>query len=311
MPGGLSTRRHCSRRLRNKSRRPRCKALPASKLGKATAYALGLWPRLTRFLEYPELELSNNLAENSMRPVAVGRRTGSISAVRRPGRESPRSFRSSRPVAGYRCPSGSIWPPFFPAWPISVFTNCRNSHPPPGRPATANYPDRGESNHPLQSARLTLLPGSALDRYRAFALTQARRDSRVSRNRNWARIMLTAIRPGLTIVNSAGFMAARRRPGPRSASEEHVLSPGESSYVVVRLCTNRGCRGSSCCPPDPQDGLARNEIHSECAERSTGPSIRPPKTLCRRTKGTRNNDRYCLPGIAGTTLVRRLDTPRM
>jgi hypothetical protein len=29
---------------------------------------------LTRFLEYPELELSNNLAENSMRPVALGRR---------------------------------------------------------------------------------------------------------------------------------------------------------------------------------------------------------------------------------------------
>src|SRR5437667_9227948 len=30
--------------------------------------------KLTRFLEYPELELSNNLAENSMRPVALGRR---------------------------------------------------------------------------------------------------------------------------------------------------------------------------------------------------------------------------------------------
>jgi transposase len=29
---------------------------------------------LTRFLEYPELELSNNLAENSMRPVALGRK---------------------------------------------------------------------------------------------------------------------------------------------------------------------------------------------------------------------------------------------
>jgi Transposase IS66 family len=28
----------------------------------------------TRFLEYPELELSNNLAENSMRPVALGRK---------------------------------------------------------------------------------------------------------------------------------------------------------------------------------------------------------------------------------------------
>src|SRR5437667_2884483 len=30
--------------------------------------------KLTRFLEYPELELSNNLAENSMRGVALGRK---------------------------------------------------------------------------------------------------------------------------------------------------------------------------------------------------------------------------------------------
>jgi hypothetical protein len=37
-------------------------------------YTLGLWPKLTRFLQHPELELSNNLAENSMRPVAVGRK---------------------------------------------------------------------------------------------------------------------------------------------------------------------------------------------------------------------------------------------
>ncbi len=52
----------------------RKQALPASKLGKAITYALGLWPRLKRFLEYPELELSNNLAENSMRPIALGRK---------------------------------------------------------------------------------------------------------------------------------------------------------------------------------------------------------------------------------------------
>ncbi len=48
-------------------------ALPSSALGKACQYALTLWRKLTRFLEYPELELSNNLAENSMRPVALGR----------------------------------------------------------------------------------------------------------------------------------------------------------------------------------------------------------------------------------------------
>jgi transposase len=49
-------------------------ALPSSALSKACHYALTLWRKLTRFLEYPELELSNNLAENSMRPVALGRR---------------------------------------------------------------------------------------------------------------------------------------------------------------------------------------------------------------------------------------------
>jgi len=48
--------------------------LPKSVLAKACNYTLTLWTRLTRFVEHPELELSNNLAENSMRPVALGRR---------------------------------------------------------------------------------------------------------------------------------------------------------------------------------------------------------------------------------------------
>jgi transposase len=49
-------------------------ALPCSALGKAANYTLSQWRKLTRFLEHPELELSNNLAENSMRPVALGRK---------------------------------------------------------------------------------------------------------------------------------------------------------------------------------------------------------------------------------------------
>jgi hypothetical protein len=39
--------------------------MPAGALAKACNYTLTLWQKLTRFLEYPELELSNNLAENS------------------------------------------------------------------------------------------------------------------------------------------------------------------------------------------------------------------------------------------------------
>ena len=48
--------------------------LPSSALGKALSYTLSLWRKLVRFLEYPEIELSNNLAENSMRTVVVGRK---------------------------------------------------------------------------------------------------------------------------------------------------------------------------------------------------------------------------------------------
>ena len=52
----------------------RGQALPSSKLGNAITYTLGLWEKLTRFLDHPELELSNNLAEDSMRPMALGRK---------------------------------------------------------------------------------------------------------------------------------------------------------------------------------------------------------------------------------------------
>jgi transposase len=60
--------------LREEIEEARVAALPASAMGKAVHYTITLWKRLTRFLEHPELELSNNLAENSMRPVALGRK---------------------------------------------------------------------------------------------------------------------------------------------------------------------------------------------------------------------------------------------
>jgi hypothetical protein len=60
--------------IREQIEAARGQALPASKLGGAITYTLGLWERLQKFLDYPELELSTNLAENSMRGVAVGRK---------------------------------------------------------------------------------------------------------------------------------------------------------------------------------------------------------------------------------------------
>jgi transposase len=49
-------------------------ALPKSALGQAVSYALNMWPKLWRCFDYAEVELSNNLAENSMRPIALGRK---------------------------------------------------------------------------------------------------------------------------------------------------------------------------------------------------------------------------------------------
>jgi transposase len=66
-----------------------CKAalsrgLPAGALAGAANYTLAQWTRLRRFLDHAEIELSNNLAENSMRPVALGRKNwihvGSVAA---------------------------------------------------------------------------------------------------------------------------------------------------------------------------------------------------------------------------------------
>jgi transposase len=49
-------------------------ALPKSALGQAVTYTINMWPKLRRCFDYAEVELSNNLAENSMRPIALGRK---------------------------------------------------------------------------------------------------------------------------------------------------------------------------------------------------------------------------------------------
>jgi transposase len=48
--------------------------LPSSLAAEAANYTLKRWEQLKLFLEYAELELSNNLAENSMRGISIGRR---------------------------------------------------------------------------------------------------------------------------------------------------------------------------------------------------------------------------------------------
>jgi hypothetical protein len=47
---------------------------PKSALGIAIAYTLNLWPRLRLYIEDGRFQIDNNLIENSIRPVALGRK---------------------------------------------------------------------------------------------------------------------------------------------------------------------------------------------------------------------------------------------
>ncbi len=52
----------------------RSAVLPKSTVGEAVNYTLNMWAKLRRCLDHAEVELSNNIAENSMRPLALGRK---------------------------------------------------------------------------------------------------------------------------------------------------------------------------------------------------------------------------------------------
>jgi hypothetical protein len=63
------------------------RGLPKSPWGKAVNYALGQWAMLCRYAEDGRIEIDNNLVENAIRPIALGRKNylfaGSHEAARR------------------------------------------------------------------------------------------------------------------------------------------------------------------------------------------------------------------------------------
>lgn len=48
--------------------------MPSGKLGEALGYLLTQWPKLERYIDDPRLAIDTNLAENAIRPFALGRR---------------------------------------------------------------------------------------------------------------------------------------------------------------------------------------------------------------------------------------------
>ena len=50
------------------------KVLPKSRLGEALSYAYSLLPRLSRYVNDGRINIDNNLIENAIRPLALGRK---------------------------------------------------------------------------------------------------------------------------------------------------------------------------------------------------------------------------------------------
>ena len=50
------------------------KVLPKSRIGEAVAYTYGLLPRLSRYVNDGRVKIDNNLIENTIRPLALGRK---------------------------------------------------------------------------------------------------------------------------------------------------------------------------------------------------------------------------------------------
>jgi transposase len=60
--------------IHSECRRLRARLLPKSALGESVNYTLNMWAKLRRCFDHAKVELSNNVAENSMRPVTLGRK---------------------------------------------------------------------------------------------------------------------------------------------------------------------------------------------------------------------------------------------
>ena len=60
--------------------------LPKSPIGQSIAYAMNNWAALCRYLEDGDLAIDNNLAERTLRPLAVGRKNWLFAGSDRGGR---------------------------------------------------------------------------------------------------------------------------------------------------------------------------------------------------------------------------------
>ena len=124
-------------------------ALPKSALAKACDYTLTLWTRLSRFLEYPELELSNNLAENAIRPIALGRKNWIHLGSKEAGPRVAAIISIVETCRRLSYQFATISALCFPVWPTFPSIESLNSRPPLGLSATNRRKPATPSTAPL------------------------------------------------------------------------------------------------------------------------------------------------------------------
>jgi Transposase IS66 family len=83
-------------------------ALPKSLVGKAISYMLGRWKALARYLDDGRYEIDNNLVENAIRPVALGRKNYLFAGSHNGAQGAWHRFIHSWPRP--RCRALSLWP---------------------------------------------------------------------------------------------------------------------------------------------------------------------------------------------------------
>jgi Transposase IS66 family len=79
-----------------------------------------MWPKLRRGFDYAEVELSNNLAENSMRPVALGRKNWLHVGSAQSGPKVAAILSVVESCPAWTCPSKTICSPCCLAWPGAI-----------------------------------------------------------------------------------------------------------------------------------------------------------------------------------------------
>jgi transposase len=77
---------------------------PSTNLAKATGYLLNHWPALSRFLEDGRIDLDNNLTEQQLRDIALGRKNYLFAGSHEAARRAADLYSLTRTCAQYGVP---------------------------------------------------------------------------------------------------------------------------------------------------------------------------------------------------------------